>query len=244
MTWERYRAITDPRSDSIYARAMSQHGAAGVSPPFPSAHVLTADVGKKLFGCAGVALPIAVVLLIVALSNGSLFFSWLLFVLTAAVLGALVWAAMEMRKWGPLEAHFSTWPLELGSTTPVHLIRHSKRAVPASTLNFDVAVECEEWVRYTVGTDTRTDTNTVYRGESNAVGQLASNTFTADIEVHIPVHSGAPTFELDDNKVTWEVEIDISQLSSVSSKVSLDLIVAPVLGRSHRNIQDAPAGER
>lgn len=221
---------------------MSQHGDATASAPIESAHLLSDDSGKTMFGCAGIALPILAVLLFTAVVNDSIVFTIVLSLLVMLVLGAFIWAAIEVRKWGPLDVHFEQWPLELGSTTQARVIRRAKSAVPNASFDIESEVECSEWVRYTVGTDTRTDERTVYKDSTKSPGQLSANTFEALIHVHIPADAGAPTIELNDNRVKWELAIDVSELSTLSNKTKFNLVVGPVLARTQRNIQDSPPG--
>ncbi len=236
--------ITKRFGSVFYARIMSQYGAGTDAADFPTVHVLTDNDSKYLFGCAGVGLPIIVFLLILAVSGGSTVFTVILSLVGIVFAAVLISSARELQKWGPTEVHFSQWPLQLGSTTPARVVRVAKRAVPNSSFDAEVELECEEWVRYTVGTDTRTDERTVYEHESNVAGELVNNRFEAVINIHIPANVGAPTIDLPNNKVKWTLEIDVDKLSpAISGSADFDLVVAAELDPLLRNIQDSPRGD-
>ena len=237
------RVITDYDGRVFYARIMSQHGDGIDAAPFPVAHVLTDNDNNYVFGCAGIGLPIIVFLLVLAINGGSFLFTIVLTLVAIVLAVVLIWSAVELQKWSPLEVHFSQWPLELGSTTPARLVRVAKRSVPNVTINTTSEIACEEWVRYTVGTDTRTDERTVYNHETTVTGQLTNNRFDATINIHIPATAGAPTIDLSNNKVKWTVAIDVGELSTIARKADFDLEVASQLDQSLRNVQDTPRGD-
>ena len=236
--------ITKRFGSVFYARIMSQYGAGTDAVNFPTVHVLTDNDSKYLFGCAGIGLPIILLLFILAVRGGSTVFTVIITLVGLVFVVVFVASAMELQKWGPTEVHFAQWPLPLGSTTRARVVRVAKRAVPNASIETEVEIECEEWVRYTVGTDTRTDERTVYERESNVIGELVNNRFEAIIDIHIPANAGAPTIDLANNKVTWSLEIEIGELSTISKTADFDLLVAADLDRSLRNIQDEPRGDQ
>lgn len=223
---------------------MSQNGSGTDTANFPTAHVLTDNDSKYLFGCAGIGLPIIVLLFILAVSGGSTVFTVIMTLVGLVFVAVFVASAMELQKWGPTEVHFAQWPLQLGSTTPARVVRVAKRAVPNASIETEFDIECEEWVRYTVGTDTRTDERTVYERESTVTGELVNNRFEAIVDIHIPANVGAPTIDLANNKVKWTLEIEIGEVSTISKTADFDLIVAAELDPSLHNIQDTPRGDQ
>lgn len=210
--------------------------------PAPAAHVIVDDSGSSIAGCGGVVLLAALAGLILAIGNGSRMFTVIIGLVMLVALIGLSWAILEMRRWAPLELHFSNWPLEIGSTTSVHVIRRAKQSVPDADYTLEAELTCEESARYTVGTDTRTDTETVHRDRINVDGYLRNRTFEATFDVVIPHRRGAPSIDLGNNKIEWKLDIDVDELSRMMAKIDFTLIVAPVLDPSHQNIQDTPLG--
>ena len=114
--------------------------------------------------------------------------------------------------------------------------------VPQHMLN--VTLRCAEWVRYTVGTDTRTDTATVFERTFRVEGTIQDNTFKGAFNLEIPVDRGGPTLELSDNKVNWTLEIELAPISTVSGDHDLDLTVSTALDRRHQRLTDSPPPPR
>lgn len=210
--------------------------------PTPAAHVMVDSTTTSIAGCGGGLLAAAVAALVLAISTGSAVFIIIVGVVISMALGAVTWTMVEMSRWEPLELHFASWPLELGSSTTVTVVRRAKRAVPDATYTLDADLTCKESATYTVGTDTRTDTDTVHRAQVSSVGHLQDNTFVGTVQLDIPHNRGAPTMDLGNNEVEWKLDIDVDELSRAMAKRAFTLDVAPVLDQRHRDIQDTPLG--
>lgn len=205
----------------------------------PPAHVLTDDSGKAAGGCAAVLLLAAAIVIIIAVQSNSTIATTIAIAVVALGLAVLMASALETRRWNPLELHFPIWPLPLGSTSSVEIVRTAKRPPPDAQVQVEAQVSCEERATYTVGTDTRTDTETVYDETSTTSGQLQGGVFRTVLELHIPADHGAPSFDLGNNEVRWELELHVDQLSRIMTKMTFELEVAAVLDTGLRNIQDA-----
>lgn len=197
------------------------------------------ESGSSIAGCGAVLLVVAGAALVFALANASTVWSVILAVFVVIALGALGLAIHEMRRWEPLELHFAEWPLRLGSSTPVRVVRRARQRVPDADYTLEAELECTESARYTVGTDTRTDTDVVHRDLINIVGALRDRTFEAGFVLDIPAHRGAPTMDLGNNDVEWTLDVDVHELSRLMAMMAFTLEVASILDRQHRNIQDS-----
>ncbi len=210
--------------------------------PTPAAHVMVDSTTSSIAGCGGGVMVVAFAALILAISSGSMVFIVIVGLLLLVALGVLTWTILEMRRWEPLELHFSTWPLELGSSTTVNAVRRAKQAVPDAVYTLDADLTCKESATYTVGTDTRTDIETVHQAQITTEGQLRDRTFLATFQLEIPHNRGAPTMDLGNNEIEWKLDIDVDELSRSMAKRAFTVVVVPVLDQRHHNIQDSPLG--
>ncbi len=200
------------------------------------------DTGSSVAGCGGAILVGALLALVFAAGSGSAVLVVIVGLFVLIALALVTWTILEIRRWEPTELHFSNWPLELGSTTTVRVIRRAKQAVPDASYKLEAELECEESATYTVGTDTRTDTREVHEDEVIVEGHLKDRTFSATFELDIPLDRGAPSMDLGNNKVEWKLDIDVDDLSRLMAKIAFTLDVVPALDPQHRNIQDTPLG--
>ena len=88
---------------------------------------------------------------------------------------------------------------------------------------------CEEWVEYTVGTDTRTDTHDVVKLRSSSPSQLIADGVEAVLTVAIPADAGGPTVDLDHNKVRWRLDTRLGEPFGKRTASKIELAVEPVL---------------
>ncbi len=200
------------------------------------------DTSSSVAGCGGALLVGSLLAFVFAASSGSTVFMVILGLFLLLALAVVTWTILEIRRWEPMELHFSNWPLELGSSTTVQVIRRAKQAVPDASYKLEAELECEESATYTVGTDTRTDTREVHEDEIVVEGHLRDRTFSATFELDIPLERGAPSMDLGNNKVEWKLDIDVDDLSRLMAKIAFTLDVVPALDSKHRNIQDTPLG--
>jgi hypothetical protein len=96
---------------------------------------------------------------------------------------------------------------------------------------------CQEWVRYTVGTTTRTDTDDVVRLRASTPGRVVPDGVEAVFELTIPVDIGGPTLQLDNNRVGWWLETRLGDPFGRRTAAKVDLVVPGVVDR------DAVMGE-
>jgi len=157
-----------------------------------------------------------------------------IFPLVVTAIGLLVLAFLlpgflESRKWHTPEFHIDRWPLELGGRpTITYRVRpkHHPNLEPAPV---ELTIECSEEVRYRVGTDTRTDSATVYRHQATATGEVTATGFEATFRTAIPLDAGAPTLDLGSNDITWRIEAEIRGKGYPQNTRRATLLVGPAL---------------
>ncbi len=192
-------------------------------------------VGGLLAGLSGTVL-------VIGLSGGAS-----VFLLVAAAIGLVLGAgltlrsATEGRSWDPLFVHFDQTYLALGSVTGLRVERRSRKSLPdVPHCHVDARIKCSEWIRYTVGTTTHTKTKTVFEQPLRIEGTITANTFQGAVDLEIPVDQGGPTLDLRNNKVSWVLEIDLEQISTVGGEKTIEFAVAAVLDNRHKRFVDAP----
>ena len=140
--------------------------------------------------------------------------------------------------WHPPTVEITPWPLPLGS--PASVVYRRRPAKPG-TLNSlaggpDLLAElvCQEWVRYTVGSSTRTETDEVVRLQASSpttVLTTPQTELTASFGLTIPVDVGAPSFSLNNNRVSWWLETSLGDPFGRRTSTKVDLTVLPVIDR-------------
>lgn len=233
-------------------------------PPSPSGsrQTLTAQPSLTRFG-AGPALIAAAVLAFiglvwVVLAAGDAW-SWLFgglgTLMVVAAVALVGWAVLVRQRglverivgWSHPTLEISPWPLDLGTEATVVYRRRPRRSSVLSGAarppKVTGALVCTEWVRYTVGTDTRTATDVVVRSESVEPGQVAGPELMAVFRVTVPVDAGGPTLRLGNNRVTWTLEHELGEPAGGRTRTNrtrtrAEVVVRPVLAR------DIVTGER
>ncbi len=153
-------------------------------------------------------------------------------ILTAVGLVVLVFLLprfLEFRRWHTPEFHIDRWPLELGGQSTIVYRLRPKQQPSLQPAPVELAIECAEEVRYTVGTDTRTDRATVYRHEATATGEVTASGFEATFRLAIPLDAGAPTLDLGSNDITWRIEAEIRGKGYPKNTRRARLLVVPTL---------------
>ena len=218
-------------------------------PAFPASWVVVAILGGAgvIFGLvvAGFAPTTGLVLmaagLLVALSP-------LLFRVDAVAERFTGWTAPVLE--------ITPWPLRLGSPATVVYRRRPLRAGVLNTLaggpTVEVALVCQELVRYTVGSSTRTDTNEVARLRAStpaevvgadtlagkigptgvAVGSGAGPAVEAVFQLTIPVDLGGPTLALTHNRIDWWLETQLGAPFGKRTSAKVELIVPGAIDRN------------
>lgn len=162
-------------------------------------------------------------------------------VLIFAGLFLITRAQKEEKAWEDFEFHFPEWSMPLGATHDVTVIRRSKKSIPdASHVTLPAELRCEEKVRYQVGTDTRTERESVVEDHLEVVGSVQDNTFTGLLTLPIPADRGGPTLDLNHNEINWLLRVEPAQLSTISTHMTIEIEVRPELDKGHRTIVDAP----
>lgn len=116
-------------------------------------------------------------------------------------------------------------PLYLGETVQGELVQRVKK--PAQINSVTVTFVCREWVEYTQGTDTRTETHDIYTvKETLDVSGLISppDCIRGHFEFQIP-EEGMHTFSASNNTVTWLIEVhtDVAEWPDYSSSFELSV---------------------
>jgi len=153
-------------------------------------------------------------------------------IISAVGLGLLVFLLpgfIESRKWQTPEFHIDRWPLELGGQPTITYRLRPKHQPSLQPAPVELTIECTEEVRYSVGTDTRTDRATVYQHRATATGEVTAAGFEATFLIAIPLDAGAPTLDLGSNDITWRVEAEIRGKGYPRDTRRATLLVVPVL---------------
>ncbi len=135
--------------------------------------------------------------------------------------------------WENATIEFTPWPPQLGRTMTAVYRRRSVSARARNKLTGQVDVEteleCEEWVRYTVGTDTRTETHDLVEIHTTAPATATADGIEAVFAVRIPADAGGPSMELDHNRIRWELKMRLGHPFGKRTAAKIDLPVHPVL---------------
>jgi hypothetical protein len=179
----------------------------------------------------------------VAAVAGAVFFTIILFLITLAVSGFVIPRALEARAWHPAELHLPQSPLSLGSFSAAEFMRASKKSTKLDhSAQVHSELRCVESATYTVGTNSRTDTESIFEKRQTIDGGFTSGTYTASLPIQIPVDRGAPTMDVGNNEISWEIEIKGSGTALPKRGITFTLTVHPVLAVPDslpKDVQDA-----
>jgi len=149
--------------------------------------------------------------------------------------------ATRLTGWSHPTLEITPWPLPLGS--PAVAI-YRRTPVKANTVNvlagapdLEAELVCEEWVQYTVGTSTHTETDEVVRLRASTPGQIIGDGIEAVFQLTVPVDMGGPTLSLRNNRVTWTLETRLGEPFGARTVTKIDLAVPSIIDR------DAVVGE-
>lgn len=149
--------------------------------------------------------------------------------------------ATRLTGWSHPTLEITPWPLPLGSPADVVYRRTPVKASTVNTLagapELVAELVCEEWVQYTVGTSTHTETDEVVRRRASNPGQITGDRIEATFQLTVPVDMGGPTLSLRNNRVTWTLETRLGEPFGSRTATKIDLIVPTVIDR------DAVMGE-
>lgn len=169
----------------------------------------TGRAGTVLLVIGGVVLLGAAGMLLAAVGSGSIGLG--LGGLALGAVGLLLLAAglKERRKFTRLDPGLLdvAAPLFiLSSSTPCRFRRTVKHG-SATPTDLRARLVLREWVRYTVGTDTRTATQDVLEVPVPITPVPDPFGVTGDLTIHLPAYP--PSFEAADNRVQWLLLVDL-----------------------------------
>ena len=192
-------------------------------------------IGISIVGAVGA------VFTVIGVAGGPGFFTILGLVMLAAVAVGFWLMQRESSAWHDAEIYFDEWPLHLGGSNRIAVVRASKKPFPdAARFDLNAVLTCTEWVEWQVGTDTRTERAKVVEIPLTIPGSVQTNTFVGKFDLEIPVDEGGPTLDLKHNKVSWELDIDLEPLSTFSFHKDIALTVFAALDPSQAQYVDAP----
>ena len=117
----------------------------------------------------------------------------------------------------------------LGSRVPVRFRRLVKQGT-TDTSDITARLVLREWVRYRQGTDTRTATEEVQSIPVEVARAWDGRHVIGEMLLEIP--SFPPSFEASDNKVTWELHVDMTFTDGFTEDSVVPLWVVPAAQRS------------
>lgn len=166
--------------------------------------------------------------------------------LLSATLACAFWLiprALAFFKWHPAELVIRANAFTLGATQTVTYRRRPRKISDIAETQVQLTLECVETARYRVGTDTRTETATVFQQAFHSSGRGTPNGFEAPIPVHVPSNVGGPTLQLSNNRVEWRMKVQPDPAGKLPTQnATFPLVVGPVLAKPE--IQDAPPPNR
>lgn len=117
----------------------------------------------------------------------------------------------------------------LGSRVPMRFRRLVKQG-STDTSDITARLVLREWVRYRQGTDTRTATEEVRSIPVEVARAWDGRHVIGEMLLEIP--SFPPSFEASDNKVTWELHVDMTFTDGFTEDSVIPLWVVPAAQRS------------
>jgi len=219
--------------------------------PTPAAATHTVEAvptTSKILVLAGIALAIAAtVAAIVILATTGVGTAVLIVLIVPGL--SLIWLlrpgsarpAERVSGWRNPTLEISPWPVRLGSSVTAVYRRQpvNKRTVEkaAGSIQLDTELICEEWVQYTVGTDTRTETDDVFETSWSEAMSVGEDGVEAIIRFSIPVDRGGPSIHLDHSRLRWRVDQRLGRPFGPLTETRIDLDVVSAIDR------DAVLGE-
>lgn len=129
------------------------------------------------------------------------------FIIGLLVFVLAIYTILQLYLFRPGSLHVPRLPLRLGETVPVRFQQSTRSLISVQQLEARLA--CLEWVRYTVGTDTRTATHILW--EQPLENQpLFSNSNGVDRQWMIHVSPQLPpSFDSSNNAIKWIIEVKV-----------------------------------
>lgn len=155
----------------------------------------------------------------------------------------IITSIMVGRRIMPASLTIDRLPLRLGERFTVEFEQQTRSACQINRVT--VTLFCQEWVRYTVGTDTRTAEHTVLERKQTVLEQsdaYASQQITGRCEFEIPI-GAMHSFDAANNKVKWMLKLhtDIAGWPDYASDFPIAVVprIVPGVGEPGR----PPIGE-
>jgi hypothetical protein len=156
---------------------------------------------------------------------GATIFGSIFALIGALCIGGAVKKSLATKKLEPPSLTLSVRPLYLGETFRGELVQRVKKEADINSVT--VTLICREWVRYTQGTDTHTETHDVYTVKEtlDVTGMIAPpDCIRGHVEFEIP-EEAMHSFSAPDNRVEWLIEVhtDVADWPDYSSKFELNV---------------------
>lgn len=142
------------------------------------------------------------------------------------LLGAAAGDARIVRRLEPGVLDLPAPYLQLSSVTPARFRRRVKRGSAQPTA-MTARLVLREWVRYTVGTDTRTATHDVSDTPVPILPVPDPHGVAGELTVHLPAYP--PTFEASNNKVRWLLIVHVTFADGFEEDSVIPIPVAPAV---------------
>ena len=150
----------------------------------------------------------------------------------------LLQAGRTERKWHPGELVIPSKGFALGGTYTVTYRRRPRKVADIPDTEIELTLECQEKATYSVGTETRTETETVVKRTLTSTGSSTPNGFEASFPIEIPSDAGGPTLQLLHNRINWEFRVRADQSGPLPTRTdTFPFVVMSTLATTE--IQDA-----
>lgn len=163
----------------------------------------------------GVSFPMFITLLFVFLARPSLTALFpLLFISIFVVIGViglawgLRWLSVIWRL-EPGEVVLPSYPLRLGESSPIQYRRRLRHGLTSQTGKITAIWLCYEWIQYRRGTDTVTQTHTLWEID---LPDMSIDTGSKIIEYDANVTvspQGVPSLDAKHNQIRWEIRVTV-----------------------------------
>jgi hypothetical protein len=189
----------------------------------------TGTAGRVLLVIGSVLAVVAGALLVAAVNTGEpglAVAGAIVGVIAVALLMAAVKELRKARRLDPGVLDVAAPTLYLSTATPCRFRRRVKRG-SRTPRDLQARLVLREWVRYTVGTDTRTAIHDVSTTPVAITPVADVHGVAADLVLHLPAYP--PSFDASHNKVQWRLVVDVTFDDDFSEDSVFALPVAPAV---------------
>lgn len=161
--------------------------------------------------------------------TGGVIVGGIFFLVGLVCAGGAVKAILAASLLDPPSVTISQSPLYLGEFFTAEVVQRVKKA--ATIQSVTVTLLCREWVQYTQGTDTRTETHDVYTVKKtlDLRGTIAPpDSIRGRLEFQIP-EEGMHSFTASDNRVIWLIHMHTDVADWPDYSADFELSIAPRL---------------